>query len=221
MGEAIFLSASVPDPARAPEFAKTADSVAIAAAVTALLHVTLGRRKLIWGGHPAITPMIWVVAEELGVDYGAWVQLYQSTFFEDEFPEDNERFRNIVFTNGVEDDRQKSLAVMREHMFRDHDYSAAVFIGGMGGILDEFALFRHFQPDAATVPVASTGGAALTLAEKLPGLDADLAEDLDFVAVFHRHLGISPRERRYPRPEDQPLTVEERFWTPDAPRRDG
>lgn len=86
MPEAIFLSASVPDGRRAPDFAATADTVAITAAVSALVHVVLGRRLLIWGGHPAITPMIWTVAENFGVDYGRWVQLYQSLYFKDEFP---------------------------------------------------------------------------------------------------------------------------------------
>ena len=58
MVDAIFLSASVPDPKRGPDYAATSDSVAITSAVSALVHVTLGRRVLVWGGHPAITPMI-------------------------------------------------------------------------------------------------------------------------------------------------------------------
>jgi hypothetical protein len=126
---AIFLSASVPDPKRAPNFAATADAVAITAAVSALLHVTLGRRPLVWGGHPAITPMIWVVAQDLGVDYGRWVRLYQSNYFEDEFPEDNERFRNVRYTDSVAGDREQSLHALRTRMFTDVQYAAAVFIG--------------------------------------------------------------------------------------------
>lgn len=82
---AVFLSAVVPDPA-AKHFLGDGDSVAISAAVSALLEVTLGRRKLVWGGHPAITPMVWAFAESMGVDYGDWVLLYQSLRFEDEFP---------------------------------------------------------------------------------------------------------------------------------------
>src|SRR5258705_7742568 len=98
MVEAIFLSAGVPDPKRGPQYAKTADTVAITAAVSALVHVTLGRRLLVWGGQPAITPMIWVVAEAFRLDYGSWVKLYQTHYFEDQFPEDNERFRNVIYT---------------------------------------------------------------------------------------------------------------------------
>src|SRR3546814_9504194 len=47
MTEAIFLSAGVPDPKRGPQYAATADTVAITAAVSALVHVTLGRRLLV------------------------------------------------------------------------------------------------------------------------------------------------------------------------------
>ncbi|MFH7375956.1 hypothetical protein RA263_28030, partial [Pseudomonas syringae pv. tagetis] len=66
---AIFLSASVPDGRGENRYAQTADTVAIATAVGALVHVVLGRRRLVWGGHPAITPMVYAVAEGLGVDY--------------------------------------------------------------------------------------------------------------------------------------------------------
>ena len=122
MSDAIFLSAGVPDPMRGPEYAKTADTVAITAAVAALVHVTLGRRLLVWGGQPAITPMIWVVAEALGLDYSGWVKLYQSRHFEDEFPEDNERFRNVTYTEDVEGDREKSLLAMRERMLKENTF---------------------------------------------------------------------------------------------------
>lgn len=212
MGDAIFLSAGVPDLRRGPEYARTANVVAITAAVSALVHVTLGRRPLVWGGHPAITPMIWVMAEEIGVDYSQWVHLYQSRFFSDEFPEDNERFRNVTYTPVIGGDREESLRVMREQMFTGHDFSAAVFIGGMGGIVQEFDLFTRLQPDATPIPVLSTGGAVLDLEKRLPGLDPDLRQDLDFVALFHRHLGISHLERRYARPADQPPAIEERCW---------
>jgi len=213
---AIFLSASVPDPKRSPEFAKTANSVAITAAVRALVHVTLGRRVLIWGGHPAITPMVKVVAEEMGVDYGKWVILYQSYYFEDKFPEDNEKFNNVVYTKAVDGDREKSLLHMRERMFSEHKFGAAVFIGGMGGVIEECQLFKKNQPDACVVPVLSTGGAALKLADSIPkdALGDDLLNDLDYVQLFHRNLEISPREDRFPSPDSQPKDIEDRYWKP-------
>jgi len=217
MAGAIFLSAGVPDPKRGPQYAATADTVAIGAAVSALVHVTLGRRLLVWGGQPAITPMIWVVAQDVGVDYGRWVRLYQSRHFKDEFPEDNERFQNVTYTDDVGGDRERSLLAMRERMFSEHVFDAAVFIGGMGGIIEEYELFRRLQPNAAVIPVTSTGGATLEVAGRAGALPADLADDLDYVALFHRHLKVSVREERFRSPEDQPAAIDERFWRP-APK---
>lgn len=216
MPDAIFLSAGVPDPKRGPQYAATADTVAITAAVSALVHVTLGRRLLIWGGQPAITPMIWVVSQDMGVNYGRWVQLYQSRFFKDEYPEDNERFNNVIFTDDVQKDREKSLLAMRERMFSEKKFKAAVFIGGMAGIIQEYEMFRRLQPEAAVIPVLSTGGATLDVGEKMGTLSSDLAEDRDYVALFHRHLDISVREERFSDPDEQPSIVEKRFWQPVA-----
>ncbi|MGO7280573.1 hypothetical protein ELH49_26105 (plasmid) [Rhizobium ruizarguesonis] len=214
MAEAIFLSAGVPDPRRGPEFAATADTVAINAAVSALAYVALGRRRLIWGGHPAITPMILVMSEGMGVDYAEWVTLYQSEFFQDEFPEDNERFRNVVLTEKLEHGRDASLQLMRERMFKENDFAAAVFIGGMGGIVAEYEMFSKLQPSAKVLPVTSTGGAALDVAAKLSNLPPDFQDQRDYVALFHEHLNISVKEERFRVPGDQPVVVEERFWRP-------
>jgi hypothetical protein len=212
MTDAIFLSAGVPDPKRGPQYARTADTVAITAAVSALVHVTLGRRLLVWGGQPAITPMIWVVAEALGTDYGGWVKLYQSKHFEDEYPEDNQRFQNVTYTDDVGRDRERSLRLMRERMFSDFNFTAAVFIGGMGGIVEEFDMLRSLQPGAALLPVISTGGAVLEVAQRMAKLPSDLSADLDYVALFHRHLNVSVKEVRYRTPTEQPPTVADRLW---------
>lgn len=212
MSGEIFLSAGIPDARRSPRFAQTADTVAITAAVAALIHVVLGRRRLVWGGHPAITPMIWIVAEELGVEYGSWVTLYQSRHFRDEYPEDNRHFNNVRYTDDIDNSREKSLREMRERMFSEHKFSAAVFIGGMDGIVQEFDMLRKMQPSAALLPLISSGGAAREVAEQLRGLPQDLASDMDYVGLFHRRLGVSVREERYPRPSDQPKLETDRFW---------
>jgi hypothetical protein len=214
MTDAIFLSAGVPDPKRGPQYAATSDTVAITAAVAALVHVTLGRRLLVWGGQPAITPMIWVVSQDIGVNYGRWVRLYQTRHFEDEYPEDNDQFNNVVYTDNVDNDREKSLFAMRERMFSEHKFKAAVFIGGMGGILQEYEMFRRLQPEASVIPVVSTGGATLEVGTRIESLATDLMEDRDYVALFHRHLDVSVREERFETPALQPSVVEERFWPP-------
>ena len=212
MSSAIFLSASVPRPGRLPDYASSADSVAIASAVSALIGVVLGRRMLVWGGHPAITPMIWEVAQSVSVDYGCWVQLYQSLHFEDKFPEDNEKFQNVTFTEDVSGDRAASLLKMRKEMFTAYFFTDAVFIGGMEGIVEEFELLRGIHPNTNMVPVVSTGGATIEVARRMDQVAGDLSEDLDYVGVFHRHLRISPREKRYFRPGDQPTEIDDRFW---------
>ena len=211
MTESVFLSASIPDPKRAPKYAKTADTVAITAAVGALVYVTLGRRRLVWGGHPAITPMIWVIAESMKVDYGQWVKLYQSNFFEDEFPEDNDRFKNVTFTDIVDGDREKSLRHMRVRMFKEQSFESAVFIGGMGGIVDEFDLFTLLQPKALVIPVLSTGGATLDLEQRMKSLPGDLRDNLDYIALFHRYLKIPQKERRFADPGKQPTKLSDRI----------
>ena len=93
--------------------------------------------------------MIWVIAEGLGVEYGGWVKLYQSKHFQDDYPEDNQRFQNVTYTDDVGNDREDSLRLMRERMFLDFNFTAAVFIGGMGGILQEFDLLQKLQPNVA------------------------------------------------------------------------
>ena len=216
MEESIFLSASVPDPKRAPEFAETSNSVAITSAVRALVHVTLGRRVLVWGGHPAITPMIKFVAEEMGVDYGEWVKLYQSLYFKDQFPQDNEKFGNVVYTENIENDLDKSLRHMRERMFSENDFRGAIFVGGMAGVIDEFELFAQLQPGKKVIPVLSTGGATLKVAERIDSeLGDDLLNDLDYVRLFHRKLEVSAREERYLSPDVQPRDIKKRYWRPD------
>lgn len=215
MAGAIFLSAGIPDPKRGPEYAATADTVAIAAAVSSLVHVVLGRRRLVWGGHPAITPIVWAMSEELGVEYGQWVSLYQSTFWKDEFPEDNDKFGNVTYVDAVDNDLNGSIAAMRDRMLSEHDFTAAVFIGGMKGIVDEYELFSKLHPRAAVVPVISTGGAAIEVGKVVPR-SPDLETDMDYVGVFHRHLDISVREKRYVDPTLQPSVAEDRFWKPEA-----
>ena len=212
LSDAIFLSAGVPDPKRGPEYAATADTVAINAAVSALIRVSLGRRPLVWGGHPAITPMVLEVAKGLNVDYGKWVTLYQTDFFYDEYPEDNAQFKNVVYTERVEGNLAASLLVMRRRMFSEHRFSSAVFIGGMSGILEEFDLFKELQPKASLVPVISTGGAVLRLSDQIDSIRTDLSSNLDYVDLFHNHLGISIREERYRTPDEQPQSLEDRYW---------
>lgn len=191
---AIFLSASVPVPGRGT-YHQSANPFLIQFAVRELITAALGRRLIVWGGHPAITPMVWTACEDLGVDYGRAVVLYQSTFFQDVFPEESNRFGNVQYIDHVPGDREASLLQMRQAMLSRDDLSAAVFIGGMEGIAAEHDLFVKYHPQATVLPVAAPGGAARDLAAKL-GASVEKMEDVDFSRLFHDALSIAPNEQR-------------------------
>lgn len=203
MTGAVFLSASVPDPA-SENFHADADSVAVASAVKALVYVLLGRRKLVWGGHPAITPMVAAAASSLNVDYQSWVTLYQSRYFLGEFPEENTQFDNVVLTKKVDNSLSESLALMRHQMFSDHTFSCGIFIGGMKGVVAEFELLHEICPQAKRIPVISTGGATTFLAEiaNHSELDLDrLSHDIDYVPLMHDLCDVSYGESRLQYPK--------------------
>ncbi|MFM0167541.1 SLOG domain-containing protein [Paraburkholderia sediminicola] len=192
----IFLSASVPMPGRAP-FDQDCEPQMIQSAVSALATVALGRRTMVWGGHPAITPMLWASAKELGVQYAIAVSLFQTKLIpQEDFPEENKNFANVTYVDAVDGDRDRSLLAMREAMLKSAEFDAAVFIGGMEGVNDEHALFAALHPNAKCIPIGMTGGAARMLAAKLNyAVPADLGP-LDFISLLYRELNISPLEQR-------------------------
>lgn len=190
MTHTIFLSASVPDPRRNPKYYETADVTAIREAVRALATLVLQNGLLVWGGHPAITPMIRVVAESLGASITERIVLYQSAFFAGQFPASNDVFERILVTPKLET-REDSLALMRQRMLSEHTYTAGVFIGGMEGVEEEFELFRELQPTALALPVASTGGAAKLLFNKADEyFPEQLQKEYSYLSLFRKQIGF-------------------------------
>lgn len=190
---AIFLSASVPT--REP-YSSDCRPQEIQAAVNALAQVVLGRKKLVWGGHPAITPLLWSAAQAVGVEYTVAVELFQSNLFQKVLPEENKNFANVRLIDAVGEDVEASLLAMRKAMFTSAEFDAAVFIGGMHGILDEHKLFTSYWPNATCIPIAQTGGATAHLARDLNYLPPEDLAPLDFVALLYRGLGIRPSQKR-------------------------
>lgn len=187
----IFLSASVPVIGRADgKYLATADIIAIRDAVIALTSVALPQYHLIWGGHPSITPLIANVLRHSNKEVNASVTVYQSGFFVKEFPKENKDVEHIVVTEDL-GDRDKSLDLMRRRMLIENDYVAAVFIGGMNGVEDEFELFTSIHPDAKVLPVASTGAAAQIVYERNAGeFDARLKTDMAYASLFKDLLEV-------------------------------
>ncbi len=98
----VFLSASVPLPNRDPVFLKTVDVIAIREAIKALVFVLLERNgTMVFGGHPAITPLISILLQEAGVSLGEHIKLYQSSYFGEIFPPENEEFKHIVLVGVI------------------------------------------------------------------------------------------------------------------------
>jgi len=184
----IFLSASVPDPRDNGKYFETADIVAIRDAVRALATVVIPKSYLVWGGHPAITPLINYVMKTLKHNVQDHVLLYQSNYFLKEFPTENEKINNVkIIPEGK--DEADSLFKMRKEMFSNHEFKAAIFIGGMQGVEDEYRLFVKYHPKAQIIPVASTGGAAKGIYD---GLDQQpnerLERDFAYMAMFKEVL---------------------------------
>lgn len=184
----IFLSASVPKPGR--EFYGTEDVIAIRDSVIALASVVLTNPQyhLIWGGHPSITPLIALVLERYDLKMSDRVTLYQSDWFREFFPPENQDIGNRVITE-KQGDVKTSLELMREKMIGDNEYEAAVFIGGMGGIFDEYDLFTSKHSEVKVLPVASTGAAARALYEKFrERFDERLLTELSYTSLFKEVL---------------------------------
>lgn len=185
----IFLSASIPLPERDEKYIGTADIIAIRDAVIALTTVVLPHHRLIWGGHPSITPLIYYVMERLNLNIQEHITLYQSRFFEKYFPEDDNKFENIVFTDVVDNDREKSLLYMRHKMLDESEFSAGIFIGGMEGVEEEYDMFIEKHPKALALPIASTGAAAKKIYdERFTDKNERLVKDYAYMSLFQKYL---------------------------------
>ena len=195
MNSSIFLSASVPLPERDDRYFATADIIAIRDSIRALITAIMPASKLVFGGHPAITPMIRLVLRNMGLPPRNYITLYQSRYFQNDFPPDNEAFESIVLVDAVGSDREASLRKMREVMIGSHDFTAAFFIGGMEGVEDEYSLFRAIHPQKASYPIASTGAAAKILFERFCPEQQHLLTDLRYLSLFRRLLNINPLQQ--------------------------
>jgi hypothetical protein len=142
-----------------------------------LLALIETRSLLVFGGHPAITPIVSKLFSQAGLQPAEHVILYQSEYFRARFPEQNSYFTHLIVTEEVGDDRELSLELMRKRMVAHTGFDAGIFIGGMEGVLDEFKIFKRMNPRTPTYPIASTGGAARLLfnesKDNIPGLDSE------------------------------------------------
>lgn len=181
----VFLSASIPLVERNPSYYETADVIAIRDCVSSLAKIILPNFRLVWGGHPSITPLISSVLESIDVNIKEHVHLYQTDYFRQMFPVENEEFsESLIVTDNI-GSRDESLSLMREKMIVNNDFVAGIFVGGMEGVIDEFELFTQSNPEAMVLPMASTGAAALEI-YKGGDFDDSLKDDYAYIALFYR-----------------------------------
>lgn len=197
-GKAIFLSASIPDPAR---WSGEYDALEITDAV-----VAAGRSVLTVGGtlvtaaHPTIAPLLLYLAAEFPVGKKPSVVVYQSRLFTDVLPDATRRFEDqgvglLRWTDAVDGDRpehgawDRSLAVMRRAMLVDTSPAAGIFVGGMEGIRDEFLLFRDLFPTRPVYALGRPGGEARALASSSRSpIATELLDGDVYPALFRRVL---------------------------------
>jgi SLOG cluster3 family len=170
-GPRVFVSAGFPSGERGEKFLPY-DPGAIGFAMTEVVRAVLrAEGRIVFGAQPAISPLVLQVAVELG--RRNVVDVYQSRFFEKRIPGETMRLVEEGYAvpqwtervPGVnEEDPCPSLELMRTKMLMEADPpDAAVFIGGMEGIIDEYQTLRDRSVPVPLLPLTAPGGAARTL----------------------------------------------------------
>jgi hypothetical protein len=189
----VILVASYPP----REYKDKSDSHEIAAAVKALAGAIFQRKwDLVFGAHPAISPLVLMIAREYGVKHR--VIIYQSTYFEHHvspavrtLTDEGYGLLEPVLHHpselppGPEEPVNptqcpKSLASMRNRMMAHPGVSGLVLIGGDTGLRLELELFAARPERLPIIPIGAPGGIARELwpARWMPGMDDALSEEV-------------------------------------------
>jgi SLOG cluster3 family len=187
----VFVSASIPDPDR---WDGSFDALEITDAVVSLARVFLSAgAQLVTAAHPTIAPLLMYVAAELPAARQGKIVIYQSRLFADVLPPATQRFQEaeigqFKWTPAAPGETPepgnwtKSLRNMREKMFDRHAPAAAIFVGGMSGIAEEWKLFHESFPDRPRYPLGRPGGEARKL--RATGVAAPLAHQLSEGEIY-------------------------------------
>ena len=183
----IFLSASVPQLDR--EFFGTENAYAIKEAVISFVIVCAEKKlPFYFGGHPAITPLVWNVAKNYYGDKEPAIKIYQSRYFGDRIPDEVKNFKDVHMIDAVDGNMRQSVDRMREVMFEENLTDCAVFIGGMDGVVTEARMIKDRYPNARLIPLYGTGGAAQAIYQEFQIDDDRLKENYAFYELFKELL---------------------------------
>ncbi len=206
----IFLSASVPAPKRADRYQRVEDAhFEIEQAVISLARAVFSEGgKLVFGGHPAISPLVAMVAGEYRnphyVESGeekisAPIRIFQSRAFEGFLPSETLLmyqlgYATITWIEAADGEKfdpkieyeeppcPNSLRAMRWSMIEMMQPEAMVCIGGMEGVERETEIFRQLRSDAPIYVLERTGGASLLLAKRrndVRVIDSEIIKRID------------------------------------------
>ncbi|MEJ2251103.1 MAG: hypothetical protein P8Y70_13055 [Candidatus Lokiarchaeota archaeon] len=165
----ILLSASIPSVDRNDKYYINTNPLDTTDAIVALTRGILSRKgKIIFGGHPTITPLILSVAKEFIYDYQKddfpLIYIFQSHIFEENISKFTKELLElnigVIQWTKVRKDLIESLKYMRKQMIKFIPLNAAIFIGGMEGVEEEYSLITKLYPNVPIYPIATTGGAA-------------------------------------------------------------
>lgn len=187
--KSVFLSASVPVKGRG-DFYLDSEPYLIQLAVREFVLSVLGKRKIIFGGHPSITPMIWAICEDLSISFADNVEIYQSRYFDGMYPDENLNVENIKYVDAVPNSRENSLIKLWETMLSTNGLEAALFIGGMDGVLKEYDIFIKLNPEATVLALSSPGGASKQLARQLGMDNSEEDRTLNYRKLFQSFFGV-------------------------------
>jgi hypothetical protein len=180
-GAFVFLSASFPTPPRAEAYppARPDEIVDAVTAVTRAVLASGGR--LVFGGHPTITPLVLLVAGEMvsfpeaapGIREEPPVRVYQSRLYMDLITPETWALQErgygwIEWVDAAPGEtpthNDRSLSDLRERMLHETRPLAGFFIGGMEGIPREREMAASvLGPSFLAFPLPTAGGAAATL----------------------------------------------------------
>ena len=192
---AVFLSASIPDPAR---WDGRFEPIEVTDAVVAAAREVIGAGgKLVMAAHPTIAPLVLYVAADFAAAEDPPVTVFQSDLFVDVLPEATRRFEAdgvgvLEWTPRQDGDEPEpgkwdaSLGVMRRMMLASADPVGAIFIGGMTGIDDEYRLFGEMYPERPRYPVGRPGGEARRLSLASASQVEGLVDEDVYPALFRR-----------------------------------
>jgi hypothetical protein len=217
----ILLSASVPSDKRNEKYTKIKNAqVQIEEAVIGLSrNVFQAGGKIIFGGHPSISPLVALVATEYSANKEIEnsklnekpINIFQSKAYEKVTPKETTSlfelgYSDIIWTDAKDGEEfnpkiqgsaqcQKSLEFMRREMMKT-SIDGLVCIGGMEGVESEFELFRKLNPNKPIFILKSTGGASKILAEEYANSNVvRIFDDNDYSKIKTEKKEENPSEK--------------------------